>query len=116
MREPVRDKGRLEHILEAIAHIEEYAKAIDSVEELEKDPMRKHAITYNVQIIGEAIYKLTTEFKTAHPSTPWRMIEKARHILVHDYYQIEMTILWSIITEDLSPLKKQVQEYLAELE
>lgn len=40
------------------------------------------------------------------------MIEKMRHILVHDYYQINKDILWMVITEDLPPLKKQVETYL----
>lgn len=115
MREPIRDKGRLEHILEAIGKIQEYTKGVQSKEEMESDPMRKHATIYNVQIIGEAIYKLSQEFKANHPNTPWRMIEKSRHILVHDYYQVEMSILWSIITEDITPLKEQVQEYIKEL-
>lgn len=114
MREPIRDKGRLEHILEAITTVEEYTSGVSSMEELDKDPMRKHATIYNVQIIGEAIYKLSPEFKACHPKTPWRMIEKSRHILVHDYYQIEMSILWSIIKEDLTPLKEQITEYIKE--
>ena len=40
---------------------------------------------------------------------------KSRHILVHDFYQVEMSILWSILTEDISPLKLQVLEYIKEL-
>lgn len=42
------------------------------------------------KIVGEAVYKLTKEFKESHTETPWRMIEKMRHILVHDYYQINL--------------------------
>ena len=115
MREPIRDKGRLEHILEAISNIQKYTEGVLTKDELDNDPMRKHATIYNVQIIGEAIYKLSPEFKANHPNTPWRMIEKSRHILVHDYYQVEMSILWSILTEDISPLKLQVLEYIKEL-
>lgn len=115
MREPIRDKGRLEHILEAIDRIQEYTKDVQTQEELENDPMRKHATIYNVQIIGEAIYKLSVDFKASHPNTPWRMIEKSRHILVHDYYQVEISILWSIVKEDIDTLKKQIQEYIKEL-
>lgn len=52
MREPIRDKGRLEHILEAIEKIQEYTGNVISKEELDADPMRKHATIYNVQIIS----------------------------------------------------------------
>ena len=71
---------------------------------------------YNVQIIGEAIYKLTHKFKDDHPETPWRMIEKMRHIFVHDYYQINLDILWQVIEDDLPVLKEQITLYVQEID
>ena len=41
-----------------------------------------------VEIIGEAAYMITKEFKSSHPQLPWRQIEGMRHILVHGYYSI----------------------------
>ena len=114
MREPIRDKGRLEHILEAISKAQEYTEGI-SKEQLLADSLRTHATIYNIQVIGEAVYKLSTEFKEKHTETNWRQIEKMRHILVHDYYQINMDILWAIITDDLQPLKEQVLSYISEI-
>lgn len=115
MRELTRDKDRLEHILEAIGNVESYTEGIDK-NSLSSDKLRLHACVYNVQVIGEAIYKLTNEFKSSHPDTPWRMIEKMRHILVHDYYQINFDILWQVITDDLPILRKQVLGYLNEMD
>ena len=114
MREPIRDKGRLEHILGAINKAQEYTNGI-SKEQLLADSLRTHATIYNIQVIGEAVYKLSTEFKANHADTNWRQIEKMRHILVHDYYQINMDILWTIITDDLQPLKEQVLLYISEM-
>ena len=113
MREPVRDKGRLEHILAAIKNVEEYTRNITQ-QGFVCDKLRLHATVYNVQVIGEATYKLTTEFKDSHPQTPWAMIEKMRHILVHDYYQINNDVLWSVITDDIPNLKEQILMYLSE--
>lgn len=115
MRELTRDKNRLEHVLEAICNVESYTEGLDK-DILSSDKLRLHACVYNVQIIGEAIYKLTQEFKGNHPQTPWRMIEKMRHILVHDYYQINFDILWQVIADDLPVLKKQVIEYIQEVD
>ena len=55
MREPIRDKGRLEHILEAISKAQEYTEGI-SKEQLLADSLRTHATIYNIQVIGEAVY------------------------------------------------------------
>jgi uncharacterized protein with HEPN domain len=111
MREPERDQSRLEDILSAINCVEEYTKNLTE-NQLKEDRLRLHATIYNVQIIGEAIYKLTKEFKQEHPDTPWHLIEKMRHILVHDYFRINFDILWIVITEDIPLLKEQVKRYI----
>jgi len=59
---------------------------------------------------------LTDEFKTAHPETPWKLIEKMRHILVHDYYQVNMQVLWDVVSMDIPKLKPQIEDYLTELD
>lgn len=115
MREPLRDKGRLEHIMQAIERVEEFTQGI-AQEELISDALHLHATVYNVQIIGEAVYRLSPDFKNAHQDTPWAMIEKMRHILVHDYYKINNDVLWSVITDDIAPLKQQIKRYLKEMQ
>lgn len=114
MREPERDLSRLEDILSAIKCVEEYTKDLSEIQ-LKEDKLRLHATIYNVQIIGEAIYKLTKEFKQEHSETPWPLIEKMRHILVHDYFRINFEILWMVIKEDIPLLKEQVTKYMSEL-
>lgn len=114
MREPNRDITRLEHIRAAIICIEDYTNGIIE-EQLKEDRLRLHATIYNVQIIGEAVYKLTTEFKHKHPDTPWDVIEKMRHILVHDYFRINFEVLWDVIVRDIPVLKSQVEYYISEI-
>lgn len=115
MREAIKDPARLKHILEAIAKVREYTDGIERAT-FDNDSMRIHAVAYNVQIIGEASYKITKEFKSSHPDTPWKLIEKMRHILVHDYFTVDLDFVWIVITEDLEPLKLQVTEYLKEFD
>jgi len=105
----------LEDILSAINCVEEYTKDV-SESQLKADKLRLHATIYNVQIIGEAIYKLTKEFKEEHRETPWHLIEKMRHILVHDYFRINLEVLWIVITEDIPLLKEQVARYISEMD
>ncbi len=113
MREPLRDTERLNHILQAIDNVEEFSSGLQGIESLRRDKILLHAIVFNIQIIGEAVYKLSSDFKDKHPDTPWNQIEKMRHILVHDYYRINLEILWSVIKKDLPTLKVQVEDYLA---
>lgn len=115
MREPIRDKGRLEHILECINNIDEFIQN-KTVSEIIDDKMCYFAIVKNIEIIGEASFKLTEEFRKKHTSTPWNYIIKMRHVLVHDYYQISSSEVISVISKDLQPLKKQIEEYILELE
>ena len=115
MREPDRDFSRLEHILTAISCIEEYTNNI-SEERLKEDKLYLHATIYNVQIIGEAVYKLSGDFKKLHSETPWAAIEKMRHILVHDYFRINFDVLWDVVTKDIPVLKSQVKHYMAEMQ
>ena len=111
MRELVRDRDRLEHIVEAIDRILEFATN-RTKEEVEADNLKYYGIVKNIEIIGEATYKLTHAFCRQHPETPWEFIAKMRHVLVHDYYQIDSEQVWNVIQKDLSPLRKQVEAYL----
>lgn len=68
----------------------------------------------HVEIIGEAVYKLTIEFRNAHPQVEWDVIEGMRHILVHGYYQIKPTQVWKTINEDIEPLKPLIEQFINE--
>jgi len=114
MREPVKDKGRLEHILDSIETILQRASDI-TIEDLYEDKVLFGGIAYYTMIIGEAAYMLTKEFKDSHPATPWRQIEGMRHHIVHGYFQVRKDMLWNVIDHDLQPLKEQIRQYLAEM-
>lgn len=113
MREPLRDKGRLEHILQAIDTIFESTKGV-SYEDFVSNKILYGAVVYYTMIIGECAYMLSPEFKVSHPETPWSDIAGMRHHLVHGYYQVNKRDVWDAITQDLNPLKMQVEMYLKE--
>ncbi len=116
MREESRDPGRIKHMLAAIAKIEEYTEGI-VFNQFVTDSMRLHATTYNIQIIGEAAYKLTDGFKERYPEVPWKLMEKMRHVLVHDYYRIVPEAVWDVVTDDipsLKPLLLKISESITE--
>ena len=113
MRETVRDRERLEHILEAIDIILTYTVG-KSKEELTSDKIRFYGLVKNIEIVGEAAYKLTKAFRKSHPDTPWDKIMKMRHVHIHDYYMIDEDTVYYVIEDDLQPLREQVTRYLAD--
>ena len=75
MREKVRDRGRLEHILEAIESIEEF-HAQYTFEDIKKNKLIFYGFIKLVEVIGEAVYMLSTEFRDSHSDVNWRQIER----------------------------------------
>lgn len=112
MREQPKDRNRLQHILEAIDIILGRCKGMTR-EDLTADKVLFGGIVYHTMIIGEAAYNLTKAFCKAHPDTPWLQIAKMRHNLAHGYFQVDPDIVWSVIQDDMPPLRNQVARYLA---
>lgn len=113
MREPAKDQIRLRHILEAIERIKRYSEG-KSFADFVDDDMMYYAIVKNIEIIGEASNLLTEEFKINHPKTPLKMVAGMRNYIVHEYYQVDNTIIWDVVTHDLPELEKNIISYLAE--
>ncbi len=113
MREQIRDKERLLHILSAIARISRYI-AGKTYEEFVADDMMYYAVVKNIEIIGEAANMLTQEFLVSHPQTPWKQVKGMRNYIVHEYFQIDDTVVWDVVTENLVELKEQVERYINE--
>jgi len=111
MREKPKDNERLLHMLEAIDNIFEFVagKTFDSYR---KDKILRFAIIKNLEIIGEAAYLLTKDFKSKNDSVEWNDIIGMRHILVHGYYQIKDEIIWATIETELTPLKSKLQKLI----
>ena len=111
MRERLRDKERLVHILTAIDALLDGSKRY-SMEDAEKDTIIFFGFVKQLEIIGEATYKLTKEFRDAHPETPWNKMEGMRHVLVHGYFMISPTKVWNVINNDLPVLRPLIERYI----
>ena len=105
MRDKMNDPARLALIEESIGNIEEFLSAMDSYELFVQNKVLCHAVIYNLQCIGESVYKLSKEYIAEHPQIDWAAIEGLRHVLVHDYYQVDMETVWGIIKQDIPVLK-----------
>jgi uncharacterized protein with HEPN domain len=109
MREKLKDKERIGHMIEAIDNIFEFING-KSFELYRDDKILRFAIIKNLEIIGEAAYLLTKDFKSKHNSVAWNDMIGMRHILVHGYYQIKDEIIWATIETELRPLREQLNK------
>ena len=113
MRELLRDRERLEHIIAAIDRVSRYTKG-KTFDDLLNDDMMYYAVVKNIEMMGEAANMLTTEFQNSHPETPWKMVKGMRNYIVHEYFQIDSVVIWDVVTKELSSLRDQIIRYLAE--
>ena len=114
MRERIRDKERLIHIIEAIDNIFEFSENC-SLDDFINNKMLKFAVIKNLEIIGEASNLLTNKTKDSNTQIDWKAIIGLRHVLVHGYYQISNVIVWNTITEDLADFKAQIEKIINSL-
>ena len=109
MRDKLNDPARLELIREAIMNIETFLVGTSTCEAFTANKILCHAVVYNLQCIGESVYRLSAEFISSHPQMDWEAIKGLRHVLVHDYYSVNMETVWMILKKDLPKLKEYLK-------
>ena len=75
-------------------------------------PLQSHLVRY-IQIIGEACWRLSDPLKAANPQVPWKRIAAMRHVLVHDYFRVDLDQVWSVATVHLPVLQPQIEAIIA---
>ena len=113
MREPRKDKERLEHILSAIDRVLRYTKD-KTYEELVANDMMYYAVVKNIEIMGEVANMLTPDFTTSHPETPWKQVKGMRNYIVHEYFQIDDIVVWDVVSNNLPELRNQIVKYITD--
>jgi uncharacterized protein with HEPN domain len=98
----------IEDILESIEKIERYTAGI-SFEEFSNDDKTNDAVIRNLEIIGEAANRLPDDFKDKHSNIEWFKIVGLRHRIVHEYFGIDLGIVWQIVTKDIPLFKIDLQ-------
>ena len=83
----------LEHILEAINLIEEYIKDKEKSDFL-KSKQLQDSVIRRIEIIGEAIKNIPSDFKGSHENIPWKGIIGMRDILIHQYFGVDLELTW----------------------
>lgn len=105
------DRARLVDMLDAMNSIEKYA--VLGKEHFQRDELVRTYIIYQLQVLGEAAYKLTSNFRSDHSDVPWPKVMGMRHFLVHDYFRVNYDMVWDTTVRDLPPLKTMIEGILS---
>ncbi len=102
----------LRHIRDAIARIEKYTAKGREV--FFEDTMVQDAVIRNLEVIGEAVRSLPLELKRRYPEIPWRSITALRNVLIHEYFGVDLDIVWRVVQRRLPALMRHVETMLAD--
>lgn len=95
-------------ILDSILKIEEFTKDFN-FDQFQSDEKTVEAVIRKLEIIGEAVKNLPNETIENHPEIPWSKIKTMRNKVLHEYFGVDVEIVWKTIKEDLSSLKEQIK-------
>jgi len=107
------DLERLHDVIEAIERIEKYTT--ENKPRFFSDELIQTWVLHHLQILGEAIARVSSQLTGQHPEIPWRHIIGMRNILVHDYFGIDVEVLWNVVENDLPKLKKNIEALIDQL-
>lgn len=101
-----------EDILESIEKILDYTNG-SNFDDFAMNPMMVDAVVRNIEIIGEASKNVPEDIKELVPEPPWNKMAGIRNRIVHEYFGVDINIIWHIVSNELSLLAEQLREGLA---
>ncbi len=107
-----REELYLHDIIDAADAIQRFVNDADE-EEFSSNEMRRSAVLQKLLIIGEAAARMPDSFTGKYPAIPWSDMVGFRNIVVHEYFSVDWSIVWTTATQDVPQLRAHVARILA---
>ncbi len=98
------DSIYIDHILNSINRILDYISGKDR-EAFEADLVTQDAVVRQLEVIGEATKRVSKELRSRHPEIPWSDMAGMRDVLIHDYIDVDLGVVWKTASENIPDLK-----------
>jgi uncharacterized protein with HEPN domain len=102
---------RIRHMLDFARKAVQFTKG-KSRGDLDSNEMLAMATVHLIEMLGEASRNITPEIQRIYPEVPWEQISGTRNRLAHGYIDVDLDIIWTIVTKDLPPLIIQLKRIL----
>jgi len=102
------DDDLLQDISESIERIISYTKNVD-YEQFKKDFKTQDAVLRNIEIMGEAVKFISEKIKAQYSEIPWKNIAGTRDRLIHDYFGVNVDIIWDIVLHEIPNLRLKIR-------
>jgi uncharacterized protein with HEPN domain len=109
-----KDRAYLADMLRAAKTIRRFVEGVTR-EQFIANEEKYEAVNRKFEIIGEAARRLSPEVRQQLPEVPWQLITAMRNILIHDYDDVNLNLVWNTIQDDLPPLLIRLEAYLSSL-
>ena len=106
-------KFRIEDIDEALNRIFEYVDGLD-YDTWKTDRKTIDAVIRNIEVIGEAASHVPENIQEVYAEIPWYQMKGMRNVLIHEYFGVDLKVLWKTVQDDLPALKIKIGKILKE--
>ncbi len=103
-----RDPSLLLDMLQAAQNAERFMTGV-SRQDFDTDTKTQYAVLRALGIVGEAAGSVSEETRTQHPEIDWPNLVSLRNRLIHEYFRVDLDIVWEIVATEFVPLIQQLK-------